>query len=268
MKAIVFAGGCFWGVENYFNQVKGVIKTRVGYTAGFIDFPTYRQVCSGETGHTEACIIHYNPNETNLRTLLEHFFNIVDPTLIDQQGPDIGSQYRSGIYYYCDEDREEIESYIDSIRQNYQSEIVTEVKQCDDFWEAEDYHQKYLDKNPEGYCHIQPEKFYCSIKIDYGNNNKGFAMCMPVKRFDKMFEEHEDHQPEESKISEENNLNQSDNENQNFEVKVNQENNDTDQIKDNIELQEEIIEESKENNGKEIVIEKSLEKAEDNKILD
>lgn len=261
MKTIVFAGGCFWGVQNYFNQVKGVIKTRVGYTAGFTDFPSYRQVCSGETGHTEACIIHYDPNETNLRTLLKHFFNIVDPTLVDQQGPDIGSQYRSGIYYYSDDDREEIINYIDSIRDNYQSEIVTEVEQCDDFWEAEEYHHNYLEKNPDGYCHIEPEKFYCSIKIDYGNDNKGFAMCMPpAKKIYGFQTDNVESQSEESK----NNMNNQTNENNTYFKDLNMEEKYKDEIKDsqpkvNLESENAINEENKENNGRIVSLDKNLE---------
>lgn len=211
MKSIIFAGGCFWGVQNYFNQVKGVINSRVGYTAGFIDFPTYNQVCSGKTGHTEACIVHYNSSETSLNILLEHFFNIVDPTLVDQQGPDVGSQYRSGIYYYETEVGEEIINYIKNIKDNYNSEIVTEVMECEDFWEAEEYHQNYLEKNPGGYCHIEPDKYYCSIKIDYVSNKQVIAMCNINNYKENELTKEMQENFQESKQDEDNNFNHKDN---------------------------------------------------------
>jgi len=176
---VVFAGGCFWGIQSFFKEIRGVIATRVGYTGGNIVNPSYRQICTGLTGHTEACIVHYDSSETNLVKLLEHFFSIIDPTLIDQQGPDVGSQYRTGIYYYNMKDRNIINDYIDSIRHNYEKEIVTEIKACEDFWEAEEYHQDYLEKNPEGHCHIEGIKFYKAIKRDYGLDSEVKICQMP-----------------------------------------------------------------------------------------
>ena len=152
MKSIVFAGGCFWGVQEHFNKIKGVSASRSGYTGGKTQLPSYDQVCSGSTGHTEACLIHYDPLETNLIVLLENFFSIIDPTQVDQQGPDVGTQYRSGIYYYSDEDKDIINQFVDGIRIKYDREIATEIKSCSEFWEAEEYHQNYLDKNPNGHC--------------------------------------------------------------------------------------------------------------------
>lgn len=166
MKSIIFGGGCFWGVQHYFKRVNGVVKTVVGYTAGTTKFPTYEQVCTGTTGHTEVCKIDYNLNETNLNILLEHFFFIIDPTVLNRQGMDEGTQYRTGIYYKDEEDYKIIKTYIDSIKQNYLDEIVVEVKQAEEFWDAEEYHQDYLEINPYGYCHIGENK-YCAIdKID------------------------------------------------------------------------------------------------------
>ncbi len=172
MKSIIFGGGCFWGVQHYFKQVKGVVKTVVGYTAGELKFPTYEQVCTGQTGHTEACKVDYNQKDTNLTILLEHFFFIIDPTVLNRQGMDVGSQYRTGIYYYEAEDLKTIENYIESIKSNFSEPIVVEIKPATEFWEAEEYHQDYLDKNPEGYCHIG-ENQYCALdKVDALARNK------------------------------------------------------------------------------------------------
>lgn len=172
MKSIILAGGCFWGVQHYFKRVKGVTKTLVGYTAGNFNFPTYELVCKEVTGHTEACKVDYNTSETDLNILLDHFFYIIDPTLLNKQGNDRGTQYRTGIYYYEPEDLEIIEKYINNIKGNYIDPIVVEVKPATEFWEAEEYHQDYLENNPEGYCHIGKNK-YCAIeKLDYLARNK------------------------------------------------------------------------------------------------
>jgi methionine-S-sulfoxide reductase len=173
MKSIIFAGGCFWGVQHYLKQVKGVTKTLAGYTAGNLKFPTYELVCAGTTGHTEACKVDYDSNETNLNILLDHLFFIIDPCQLNQQGMDVGSQYRSGIYYYEEEDLKTIMSFIDSVKGNYNDPIVVEVLPASEFWEAEEYHQNYLENNPGGYCHIGEGK-YCAIdKIDFvARNNK------------------------------------------------------------------------------------------------
>lgn len=165
-KSIIFGGGCFWGVQHYFNQVKGVLKTVVGYTGGNYKFPTYELVCREVTGHAEVCKVDYDSSKTNLNILLEHFFFIIDPTILNQQGNDIGTQYRTGIYYYDEEDFKIIQNYIDSIRNNYKYPIVVEVKPVSDFWEAEDYHQDYLDVNPGGYCHIGSSKVCRASKVD------------------------------------------------------------------------------------------------------
>jgi len=165
-KYIGFAGGCFWGVESYFKIVNGVLKTRVGYSGGFTDFPTYKQVCGGKTGHTETCAIVYDSTKTDLETLLEHFFFIIDPTEVNKQGYDIGTQYRSAVFYYDIEDKEVIENYIDSIASDYDEDIATEILPMIKFWDAELYHQNYLGNNPGSYCHIDNNKFQCASKID------------------------------------------------------------------------------------------------------
>ncbi|MEA4956124.1 MAG: peptide-methionine (S)-S-oxide reductase MsrA [Methanobrevibacter sp.] len=163
LKTIYFAGGCFWGIEAYFSKLKGVIDTKVGYTNGFIPNPSYEEVCSIDTGHAETVKIVYNKNIISLKRLLEEFFKIIDPTTLNQQGADIGKQYRTGIYYVSDGSRDaskdlSIINKVFSEEKNKYGEknksVVTEIKPLRTFYEAEDYHQKYLDKNPSGYCHI------------------------------------------------------------------------------------------------------------------
>lgn len=153
MKKIVLAGGCFWGVQAYFDQVKGVKKTLVGYIDGMTKNPTYQDVLNG-SGHTEAIYIEYDESVCSLKLLLDHFFNIIDPTLMNRQGNDIGINYRTGIYAYDENEIEVINQYIDSIRDQYSKPIVTSVKMAEDFSSGEEYHQNYLQKNPGGYCHI------------------------------------------------------------------------------------------------------------------
>ena len=159
MKKISFAGGCFWGVQHYFTLVRGVYKTKVGYTGGNLKSPTYQDVCSGETGHTEACLLEFDINETKIKYLLEHFLNIVDTYTLNKQGNDVGTQYRSGIYYYDDLSKNEIFDFFEVNKKKFSNPFVTEILPAQKFWEAEEYHQEYLDKHPYGYCHINPIKY-------------------------------------------------------------------------------------------------------------
>ncbi len=154
MKSIVIAGGCFWGVEAYFNQLEGVLETEVGYSNGNTENPTYEAVCSHLTGHAEVCKVEYDPNLITLDQLLERFFRIVDPTAWNRQGPDIGDQYRNGVYFIDAEDEATIRAYVDKKKSDYKDEIVTEIEPLKMYYKAEEYHQKYLKKNPNGYCHI------------------------------------------------------------------------------------------------------------------
>lgn len=154
MKQIVFAGGCFWGVEAWFKLLDGVTDTSVGYANGHKDKPTYEEVCAHATGHAEACLIRYDDSLTNLETLLDAFWRIVDPTVKDRQGHDIGDQYRTGIYYEEDAELSVIQASLKREQEKYKAPIVTEVEPLIRFWHAETYHQDYLDKNPGGYCHI------------------------------------------------------------------------------------------------------------------
>ncbi|MCC7554410.1 MAG: peptide-methionine (S)-S-oxide reductase MsrA [Methanobacteriaceae archaeon] len=154
IKTIYFAGGCFWGVELYISRILGVCKTKVGYANGKIKNPSYEEVCSLDTEHTEAVEVKYDSSILDLKNLLEEFFKIIDPIAINRQGPDIGDQYRTGIYYLNDEDKELIEDFIKNKQNDFSEKIATEVLPLKCFYKAEEYHQKYLEKNPFGYCHI------------------------------------------------------------------------------------------------------------------
>ena len=157
MKRIFFGGGCFWGVEKYFSIIKGVKETQVGYANGNIKNPTYKDVCGDDTEFVEVCKVCYDPTEISLDKLLDKFWDIIDPTLVNRQGNDVGRQYRTGIYY---EDEEDLSTIILSKRKAetlYKNHVVTEVKLLESYYPAEEEHQKYLEKNPHGYCHIQFE---------------------------------------------------------------------------------------------------------------
>jgi peptide-methionine (S)-S-oxide reductase len=154
MKKIVVAGGCFWGVEAYFKQLKGIIDSSVGYIDGNLKNPTYRLVCDGIATHAEACDLTYDENVVSLEAVLEHLFRICDPFSKNKQGHDIGRQYRTGIYFYDDEDEIRIKDYMTSYFSSDYPKVQTEVKKAVDYVLAEEYHQDYLDKNPNGYCHV------------------------------------------------------------------------------------------------------------------
>lgn len=157
----ILAGGCFWGMEDLIRKLPGVVETHVGYTGGDLDSPDYKQVKTGNTGHAESIRIVYDPNKTSYRELLEFFFQIHDPTTINRQGNDLGSQYRSAIFFLNDDQKAEAEKIIAEIDASgrWPNKVVTEVAPAGKWWDAEEYHQDYLEKYPEGYtCHfIRPE---------------------------------------------------------------------------------------------------------------
>lgn len=155
MKELVLGGGCFWGVEEYMSRIPGVVDTKVGYANGALKNPTYEEVCTGETGHVEACYVKYEENEISLSGLLDKFWEVIDPTLKDRQGNDIGSQYRTGIYYIDRGDFSIIKDSFNMVQKKYKKPILTEVEPLTSFYDAEEYHQDYLKKNPHGYCHIK-----------------------------------------------------------------------------------------------------------------
>lgn len=150
-----FASGCFWGVEAAFRRIEGVIETAVGYTGGTVPEPAYEQVCSGKTGHAEAVEILFDPAVVSYEKLLDVFWNIHDPTQKNRQGPDIGTNYRSAIFYHTPEQKEIAESSRERIASSGKypgREIVTEIVPAPQFWRAEEYHQQYYEKCGRGYC--------------------------------------------------------------------------------------------------------------------
>ncbi len=154
MKEIYLAGGCFWGVEEYMSRIEGVMDTEVGYANGNTEYPSYKEVCTGTTGHVETTYVKFDEDIISLENLLNRFWKIIDPTILDRQGPDVGSQYRTGIYYIDDRDLDIIQDTFEKQQKKYVEPIVTEVERLSSFYKAEEYHQDYLKKNPGGYCHI------------------------------------------------------------------------------------------------------------------
>lgn len=154
MREIVLAGGCFWGVEAYMSRIEGIIETEVGYANGTVEAPSYEEVKTSKTGHAESCYIKYDESIIDLETLLNRFWKIIDPTILNQQGPDIGSQYRTGIFYIDENDLPTILKTKEEQKKIFDKPIATEIEPLKVFYPAEEYHQKYLEKNPNGYCHI------------------------------------------------------------------------------------------------------------------
>lgn len=158
-KEIYLAGGCFWGTEHFLKQIEGVEATQVGYANGNIANPTYQQVCTGETNFAETVKVEYNPEKVDLPFLIDLYFKTIDPTSINRQGNDRGSQYRTGIYYTDSADLPIIKETVQRLAAAYTRPLAVEIKPLQNFYPGEDYHQDYLDKNPGGYCHIHPELF-------------------------------------------------------------------------------------------------------------
>ena len=159
MKEIYFAGGCFWGAEKYLSLIRGVVDTQVGYANGHTLNPTYKEVCETETGYVETVKVLYDPARVSLPFLLDLFLDSIDPTTKNKQGEDEGTQYRSGIYYTNPSDLSAIKLAIEKLQEEHEEPLVVEVLPLSSFYLAEEYHQKYLDKNPTGYCHIGEDMF-------------------------------------------------------------------------------------------------------------
>ncbi|CAK8672635.1 peptide methionine sulfoxide reductase MsrA 2-like [Clavelina lepadiformis] len=172
----MFGMGCFWGAEKKFWQTNGVYSTQVGYSGGFTENPTYREVCDGKTGHTEVIRVIYYPNKVSYEKLLKVFWESHNPCQGMRQGNDVGTQYRSGIYYYNDAQKQLAEAS----RETYQKElegksfgnITTEIKKAAEFFYAEDYHQQYLSKNPGGYCGMGGTGVSCPIGLGLGKKDE------------------------------------------------------------------------------------------------
>ena len=155
-------GGCFWCVEAAFKELDGVESVTSGYAGGHADDPTYREVCTGNTGHAEVVQVEYDPDDLSYEDILEIFFTVHDPTQLNRQGPDVGSQYRSIVLYHDDEQRQVVENYVAALDEEggYDDEVVTEVEPLETFYRAEEKHQDYFEKNPaDAYCtmHAQPK---------------------------------------------------------------------------------------------------------------
>lgn len=166
VNTIYLAGGCFWGVEEYFERVDGVVDAVSGYANGTTKDPSYEDVIYKDTGHAETVEVKYDPDRIDLIEILLYYFKVVDPTSIDKQGNDIGDQYRSGIYYADESQIEEIEKVIALEQKKYKKDIVVEVLPIENFYIAEDYHQDYLKKNPSGYCHINLKEAETGVERD------------------------------------------------------------------------------------------------------
>lgn len=156
VQKAVFAAGCFWGVEETFRNTPGVVDTRVGYTGGSLKNPTYEDVCRGDTGHAEAVEVVFDPAKITYEKLLDVFWNLHDPTQYHRQGPDIGAQYRSAIFYLTEEQREKAEQSKAAFEalEKYHDEIMTEITAAPTFFEAEEYHQRYIAKKGGGTCRV------------------------------------------------------------------------------------------------------------------
>jgi peptide-methionine (S)-S-oxide reductase len=150
MEKVSFGAGCFWQVEEAFREVKGVTDTAVGYEGGHVSNPTYEQVCSGTTGHAEVCQVTFDPELVSFGELLQVYWRIHDPTQVDRQGPDVGSQYRSVIFFHSEEQRTEAEASKQAEQQRHRKPIATTIEPATGFYMAEDYHQCYLDKRRSG----------------------------------------------------------------------------------------------------------------------
>jgi peptide-methionine (S)-S-oxide reductase len=154
MEKATFAAGCFWGVEHTFREIEGVSDAVSGYTGGTAENPTYKQVCTGSTGHAEAVEVTFDPAVVSYEQLLAHFWNIHNPTTLNRQGWDVGSQYRSAIFTHSEEQRQAAEASRDAAQTHQSKPIVTQIAAASTFWPAEDYHQRYVEKNGREVCKI------------------------------------------------------------------------------------------------------------------
>lgn len=159
LKTIYLAGGCFWGTEHFLGMVPGVESTEVGYANSNVPNPTYQEVCTGRTGAAETVKVVYDTDSITLPYLLSLYYKTIDPTSLNRQGNDRGTQYRTGIYYTEESQLPMIQKSIEELQKQYNRPLAIEVGPIENFYKAEDYHQDYLDKNPGGYCHISPELF-------------------------------------------------------------------------------------------------------------
>ena len=193
-QVIYLAGGCFWGVEAFISRLKGVNSTEVGYANGNDLAPTYEKVCSGKTGHAETVKATYNPKIIALDEILESFFKIIDPHTRNRQGPDIRTQYRTGIYWQEASQRDTVIKFLRKKQKESSERIVVEAHEISNFYPAEEYHQKYLEKNPQGYCHvdlnlIDDEEFDHLTKEEYEITQLSLTETPFSGKYDDFFED-------------------------------------------------------------------------------
>jgi len=193
-QVIYLAGGCFWGVEAFISRLKGVNQTEVGYANGRDLAPTYEKVCTGRTGHAECVKVTYNPKIISLEEILENFFKIIDPYVLNRQGPDIGTQYRTGIYWQEDSQKTIVLKFLSAKQKLSSKRIRTEAHAIGSFYPAEEYHQKYLEKNPQGYCHvdlnlIDDKEFDHLTKEEYEITQLSLTEAPFTNKYDDFFEE-------------------------------------------------------------------------------
>ena len=155
MEKATFGAGCFWGVEAAFRQIPGVLATAVGYSGGHLAHATYKDVCSGRTGHAEVVEVEYDPAQVSYDDLLKVFWDNHDPTTLNRQGPDVGAQYRSAIFYHTPEQQAAAQASKEKMQAAYKNRIVTEITPASEFYRAEDYHQQYLEKRGLAHCSIR-----------------------------------------------------------------------------------------------------------------
>ncbi len=167
MKEIYLAGGCFWGTEHYFKQIDGVLETETGFANGNTDNPTYEEVYTDTTGYAETVKVVYDETRVSLEFLIDMFFHAIDPTLLNRQGHDEGTRYRTGVYYTDEVELPVIKRIFDEKQKLYDQPIVTEIAPLRNFFPADEYHQDYLDKHPDGYCHLPLELFEFARKSSH-----------------------------------------------------------------------------------------------------
>lgn len=158
-QEIYLAGGCFWGTQRYFDCLEGVVETEVGYANGRTENPTYEQVKHENTGHAETVKVVFDPSKITLEELLDQYYKVIDPLSVNRQGGDVGVQYRTGVYYTGEAQKNIVEHSLAELQKNYQEPLAVEACPLQNFYSAEEYHQKYLEKNPGGYCHIGAAHF-------------------------------------------------------------------------------------------------------------
>ncbi|MBQ8704464.1 MAG: peptide-methionine (S)-S-oxide reductase MsrA [Bacteroidales bacterium] len=166
MKTIFLAAGCFWGAQHYLKQIRGVVETETGFANGNTDNPTYKEVYTDKTGYAEAVRVVFDPEVLSLRKLLNLYFDCIEPTSVNRQGEDEGTRYRTGIYYIEAEDYLTIKEVFDEVQRGYSAPLAVEVEPIRNFFPADESHQDYLDKHPDGYCHLPQALFEFARKAN------------------------------------------------------------------------------------------------------